>query len=128
MQKNKDCFQWLAQNKKKKKRQSLGERNENWNYMSQKEETEEMDGFRSQLGLSPGSFILSGAHFLKGGMAVVPLPHNRQTRLQKMMGTLLGNSASVQKKLGSSLFFISVFLKLLVIAYEGFIIPEKLKT
>lgn len=65
--------------------------------MSQKEETEEMDEFRTQLGLSPGSFILPGVSPLKGGVVVVPLPHNRQTRLQKMVGTLLGNSASVQK-------------------------------
>lgn len=65
--------------------------------MIQKEETEEMDEFRTQLGLSPGSFILPGVSPLKGGVVVVPLPHNRQTRLQKMVGTLLSNSASVQK-------------------------------
>lgn len=65
--------------------------------MSQKEETEEMDEFRTQLGLSPGSFILPGVSPLKGGVVVAPLPHNRQARLQKMVGTLLGNSASVQK-------------------------------
>lgn len=65
--------------------------------MSQKEETEEVDEFRTQLGLSPGSFILPGVSPLKGGVVVVPLPHNRQARLQKMVGTLLGNSASVQK-------------------------------
>lgn len=65
--------------------------------MIQKEETEEMDEFRTQLGLSPGSFILPGVSPLKGGVVVVPLPHNRQARLQKMVGTLLGNSASVQK-------------------------------
>lgn len=47
MQRNKYCFQWLAGKKKGKK--SSGERNER-NYMSQKEETEEMDEFRSQLG------------------------------------------------------------------------------
>lgn len=73
--------------------------------MSQKEETDEMDEFRSQLGLSQGSFILPGISSLKGGMEVVPLPHNRQARLQKKVGTLLGNSASAQKKLGNSLFF-----------------------
>lgn len=96
--------------------------------MSQNEETEDMDELRPQLGLSPGSFILPGVSPLKGGVVVVPLPHNRQTRLQKMVGTLLGNSVSVQKKLVNSYFFIFVFLKQLVIAYEGFIIPAKLKT
>lgn len=87
-----------------------------------------MDEFRSQLGLSPGSFILPGVRPLKGEMEIIPLPHNRQTRLQKMVGTLLGNSASVQKQVGNNLFFLFVFLKQLVIAYEGFIIPGKLKT
>lgn len=65
---------------------------------------------------------------MKGVIEVVPFPYNRQTRLLKIVGTLLGNSPSVKKKLGNSCIFMFVFLKQLVIAYEGFIILGKLKT
>lgn len=58
----------------------------------------------------------------------VPFLQNWKTRLQKVIGTLLDDSASVQQKLGNILFFIFVFLKQWVIQYQGFIITGKLKT
>lgn len=104
------CYQKLATKakeerffpkaKSKKDKSSSGERSNT----RQKKQTDEMDEFRSHLGMSSSSFILPGVSAMKGGMEV-PLLQNWKTRLQKMVGTLLDNSASVQQKLGNSLFF-----------------------
>lgn len=127
MQRNKYCFQWLAGKKKRQKEL----RGEEWEELHEPKGRDGRDGWiqiTARLGFSPGSFILLGVHPLKGVIEVVPFPYNRQTRLLKIVGTLLGNSPSVKKKLGNSCIFMFVFLKQLVIAYEGFIILGKLKT
>lgn len=68
--------------------------------MRQKEQTDERDEFVSHWGMSPSSFILSGVKSPegRGGSTITSKLENQAAE------DLLGNSASVQQKLGNSLF------------------------
>lgn len=67
--------------------------------MRQKEQTDERDEFVSHLGMSPSSFILLGVKSPegRGGSTITSKLENQAAE------DLLGNSASVQQKLGNSL-------------------------